>query len=176
MFEGLPASKVAIGLPSCENAAGGGFVDSATVKSAIDYLRGNGPQPGNYVLSNSNGYPDLRGMMTWSINWDAVSSCGNTYQYANNYQNIFEGFPTIQAELSDTNPVSIFPNPTNGQFKMTLPSDDALIVITNLHGQEILRTQANQQEMSFRLEHNGIYIVYITSQEGTSAQKLMVSH
>lgn len=174
MFEGLPASKVAVGLPSCESAAGGGFVDSATVKSAIDYLRGNGPQPGNYVLSNSNAYPSLRGMMTWSINWDAVSSCGNTYQYANNYQNIFEGFPAIQSELSDSNPVSIFPNPTNGQVKMTLPSDDALIIITNLHGQEIVRTQATQQEMSFRLEHNGIYIVYITSQEGTSVQKLMV--
>jgi chitinase len=41
MFTGLPQEKIAIGLPSC-NSAGGGFVDSANVKQAIEYLRGNG--------------------------------------------------------------------------------------------------------------------------------------
>ncbi|MCF8255711.1 MAG: T9SS type A sorting domain-containing protein [Bacteroidia bacterium] len=88
-FVGLPASKVAVGLPACSSAAGGGFVDSATIKSAINYLTGKGPKPGTYVLSQSGGYPTLRGMMTWSINWDAVSTCANRYQFANNYQGIF---------------------------------------------------------------------------------------
>lgn len=36
--------------------------------AAIKYLRGNGPKPGNYTLVQSGGYPNLRGMMTWSIN------------------------------------------------------------------------------------------------------------
>ncbi|MFZ4799405.1 MAG: LamG-like jellyroll fold domain-containing protein, partial [Bacteroidia bacterium] len=88
-FTGLPASKVAVGLPACSSAAGGGFIDSATVKSAINYLTGKGPKPGTYVLAQTGGYPALRGMMTWSINWDAVSTCANRYQYANNYQSIF---------------------------------------------------------------------------------------
>src|SRR6185369_8430676 len=62
-FAGLPANKVAVGLPACSDAAGGGFVDTATVKAAINYLRGTGPRPGTYILNQSSGYPDLRGMM-----------------------------------------------------------------------------------------------------------------
>ncbi|MBK7853510.1 MAG: chitinase [Bacteroidetes bacterium] len=34
MFAGLPAYKVAVGLPACVSAAGGGFTDTATVKAA----------------------------------------------------------------------------------------------------------------------------------------------
>lgn len=59
MFSGLPSNKVAVGLPSCMNAAGGGYVDVDTVKSSIDHLMSNGTQPGTYVLSNSDGYPAL---------------------------------------------------------------------------------------------------------------------
>ena len=88
-FNGLPPGKVAIGLPSCSLAAGGGYTDTAVVKDAIDYLRGTGPRPGNYTLSLSGGYPTLRGMMTWSVNWDAVSTCNGAYSYATNYQRIF---------------------------------------------------------------------------------------
>ena len=89
LFLGLPASKVAVGLPACSSAAGGGFTDTATVKLAIDYLRGNGPKPGSYTLVHTGGYPALRGMMTWSVNWDAVSTCASVYQYAANYEKIF---------------------------------------------------------------------------------------
>lgn len=31
-------------------------------------------------------------LVTWSINWDAVSSCGNIYVYASNFERIF-GIP-----------------------------------------------------------------------------------
>ncbi len=89
MFLGLPANKVAVGLPACTNAAGGGYISPAIVKSAIDYLRGNGPKPGTYTLVQTGGYTTLRGMMTWSINWDAVATCGSVYEYAANYQTIF---------------------------------------------------------------------------------------
>ncbi len=88
-FAGLPASKIAIGLPACSSAAGGGFTDSVTVKAALNYLLGKGPKPGTYVLAQTGGYPNLRGMMTWSVNWDAVSTCASRYQYANNYESIF---------------------------------------------------------------------------------------
>ncbi len=103
MFNGLPASKVAVGLPACTSAAGGGYTDTAIVKDAIDYLRGNGPRPGAYTLSLSSGYPALRGMMTWSVNWDAVSNCNGLYSYAANYQRIFSA-PVV---------CSTCPKPTN---------------------------------------------------------------
>ncbi|MFT5725508.1 MAG: chitinase [Bacteroidia bacterium] len=110
MFTGLPASKVAVGLPACSKAAGGGFTDTATVKAAIEYLRGAGPQPGSYALSNASGYPRLRGMMTWSVNWDAAASCSS--DYAENYQNIFGNTVSISAGHSAKNGFSIYPNPT----------------------------------------------------------------
>jgi len=112
MFAGLPASKVAIGLPACSSAAGGGFTDTATVKAAIDYLRGIGAQPGSYILSQASGYPTLRGMMTWSINWDAVNTCASVYQYAENYENIF-GAPTSISDLfSLPTSFEVYPNPS----------------------------------------------------------------
>jgi hypothetical protein len=110
-FTGLPASKVAVGLPACSNAAGGGFTDSATVSAAIKYLRGMGPKPASYTLFNIGGYPNLRGMMTWSINWDATNNCANVYQYANNYDNLFGGgFPLSITELRAT--AAVFKTPT----------------------------------------------------------------
>jgi chitinase len=89
-FSGFPAEKVSVGLPACPNAAGGGYTDTATVRSAIDYLRGIGPKPGSYAIVQAGGYPGLRGMMTWSINWDAVNSCASTYEFAASYVRIFE--------------------------------------------------------------------------------------
>ncbi|HXV98806.1 MAG TPA: glycosyl hydrolase family 18 protein, partial [Anaerolineae bacterium] len=88
-FTGLPAEKVGIGLPACSNAAGGGYVAPATVLAAANYLLGKGPKPGTYTLAQFGGYPNLRGMMTWSINWDRVSTCGGSYSFAQNFETIF---------------------------------------------------------------------------------------
>lgn len=90
-FVGLPANKVAVALPACPDAAGSGYTSPVVVKSAIDYLRGIGPKPGAYTRISPTGYPNLRGMMTWSINWDAVSTCGSVYEYAASFTNIFPG-------------------------------------------------------------------------------------
>ena len=88
-FTGLPANKIAVGLPACPNAAGSGFIDTATVNKAMKYLMGIGPKPGSYTLVQSGGYPTLRGMMTWSMNWDAVNTCASTYQFAENFEKIY---------------------------------------------------------------------------------------
>lgn len=88
-FTGFPPEKVSVGLPACPNAAGGGFTNTATVKAAIDYLRGTGPKPGSYSLVQTGGYPGLKGMMTWSVNWDAINTCGAAYEFAASYMTIF---------------------------------------------------------------------------------------
>ncbi|MEI7802319.1 MAG: glycosyl hydrolase family 18 protein [Bacteroidota bacterium] len=106
MFIGLPASKVAVGLPACSSTVGGGYTDTAIVKDAIDYLRGTGPRPGVYTLSLTGGYPALRGMMTWSVNWDVVSNCNGLYSYAANYQRIFSAAVVCSPCPKPTNPLS----------------------------------------------------------------------
>ena len=93
-FTGLPASKVAVGLPACVDAAGGGYTDSLVVWQAMRYLKGEGPRPGQYTLAQQGGYPDLAGMMTWSINWDATTVNRPKYRYASIHDTLFGPPPT----------------------------------------------------------------------------------
>jgi chitinase len=92
-FAGLRADQIAVGLPACSNAAGGGYMNPDSVKAAIQYLRGLGPKPARYTKVGT--YAGLRGMMDWSINWDAVASCGARYEYANNFNSIFRPSQTL---------------------------------------------------------------------------------
>ncbi len=85
-FQGLPASKIMIGLPCNTSAAGSGYQTPATVIRALDYLRFGTTFPGRaYTLQPGGPHPTLRGVMTWSINWDASTS----YEFVNAYSNYF---------------------------------------------------------------------------------------
>lgn len=67
VFPPLPASKVAIGMPATTNA-GNGYVAPGEVDKALDCLT-KLTDCGTYV-PRSGAQPNLRGLMTWSINWD----------------------------------------------------------------------------------------------------------
>ena len=111
VFQGLPANKIAVGLPACEDAAGGGYLPPEELKDAMFYLTGQGPQPGAYTLLQAGGYPDLGGMMCWSINWDALESCNGAYSYAQVFEDVFE---TVIATGESETPAQcyrIWPNP-----------------------------------------------------------------
>lgn len=145
-FQGFPANKVVVGLPACNLAAGGGYAAPATVIQALNYLRGNGSQPGEYSLAAAGGYPDLKGMMTWSINWDAVSSCNGNYAFADTYDEIFN----VVTDLTDSrNPaLQLFPNPA-GNFVYLKSSDENIeeeLLIFDISGRVVLRLsyRANQ--------------------------------
>ena len=73
---GLSAAQVGIGLPASSSAAGSGYVDPSVANNALDCLTSQA-NCGSFTPSTS--YPDLRGVMTWSINWDA----SNGYNFAN---------------------------------------------------------------------------------------------
>jgi chitinase len=72
---GLAASQVGLGLPASPSAAGSGYTSPAVVNDALDCLT---------ALTNCGSFvpqaaaPGLRGVMTWSINWDA----SNGYNFA----------------------------------------------------------------------------------------------
>ncbi|MEV8284610.1 chitinase [Streptomyces niveus] len=67
---GLDPSQVGIGVPASPSAAGGGYVDPSVVNNALDCLT-KGTGCGTFKPSKT--YPDLRGAMTWSTNWDAAA-------------------------------------------------------------------------------------------------------
>ncbi|MEV5829380.1 cellulose binding domain-containing protein [Spirillospora sp. NPDC052242] len=70
---GLRADQVALGLPAGPGAAGGGVVAPSTVTDALDCLA-RGTNCGSFRPART--YPDIRGAMTWSINWDVTNGGG----------------------------------------------------------------------------------------------------
>ncbi|WP_228472646.1 chitinase [Streptomyces cyaneochromogenes] len=74
---GLAPSQVGLGLPASPSGAGSGYVSPTVVNNALDCLA-KGTNCGSFKPSRT--YPDLRGAMTWSTNWDAAA--GNAWSNA----------------------------------------------------------------------------------------------
>ncbi|MDR9852176.1 glycosyl hydrolase family 18 protein [Paenibacillus sp. VCA1] len=64
-------SQLGIGVPAVPAAAGGGYVSPSVVNNALSCLA-NGTGCGSYKPVAK--YPEIRGAMTWSINWDKTSN------------------------------------------------------------------------------------------------------
>ncbi|MFC3351415.1 chitinase [Streptomyces echinoruber] len=71
---GLSPAQVGLGVPASTRAAGSGYVSPTVVDNALDCLT-RGTNCGTFKPSKT--YPDLRGAMTWSTNWDATA--GNAW-------------------------------------------------------------------------------------------------
>jgi chitinase len=70
---GLSPAQVGIGLPASSSAAGSGYVSPTVVDDALDCLA-TGSNCGSFVPPQT--WPGIRGVMTWSINWDAANGYG----------------------------------------------------------------------------------------------------
>jgi chitinase len=80
-FEPLRPDQVAIGLPA-STQAGNGHTAPAEVNRALDCLT-KGTNCGSYRPQRS--YPAMRGLMTWSINWDRF----NNWQFSRNFDHYY---------------------------------------------------------------------------------------
>lgn len=107
-FPALAQDQVAIGIPSCTGAAGSGVASVDDVVKALKYLiSGEKPAGISYTLSKAGGYPDFRGVMTWSVNWD----CSKNYALANAVQNYYK---TIDNPVVDGGDTGTGDNPSTG--------------------------------------------------------------
>ncbi|EGL20218.1 MULTISPECIES: glycosyl hydrolase family 18 protein [unclassified Paenibacillus] len=84
-FPALRPDQVVVGLPANGNA-GGGFTSVSEVHKALDYLM-KGKAFGSYTLRGSV-QPGLRGLMTWSINWDKF----NNFEFSNSHRAYLDSF------------------------------------------------------------------------------------
>ncbi|MEU6719978.1 glycosyl hydrolase family 18 protein [Nonomuraea sp. NPDC046802] len=83
---GLRPDQVALGLPAGPGAAGGGVVAPALVNQALDCLA---KRTGCGTFVPPRAYPDIRGAMTWSINWDA----SNNWSFSKTVKPHLQGMP-----------------------------------------------------------------------------------
>lgn len=120
VFPALREDQIAFGIPSTVGAApAGGYIANASVNKALDYITKGISFGGKYVLSKS--YPGLRGIMTWSINWDNISS--SKYAWSKNYAQYFCGSTNLCSSTTVIDIILIqkenlktFPNPVIDQI------------------------------------------------------------
>lgn len=89
VFPALKPEQIAIGLPASAKAAGGGYTTPAEVQKALNYLTRGVSFGGKYSLCNPSGYPTFKGIMTWSINWDAA----NCLQFSRSIRRSLDALP-----------------------------------------------------------------------------------
>ena len=114
-----------------------------------NYLKGTGPKPGSYTLNQATGYPNLGGLMTWSINWDKVTTCNaTTYQYAQNYQTLF-GLLANNNVAFNTGQEFIYPNPSEDKIYIKSEIISDYYTISNTLGQIVQQGKFIQNEPIF---------------------------
>ena len=137
-FPAFRQDQVAIGLPASPSAAGGGYTSPANVKKALDYLIKGVPYGGTYTLIAPGGYPDFRGLMTWSINWDINFG----YEFSNNYRAYLDALPAsrwIAVDFNDESPIeeelTIGPNPFREEVQVRLAVAETKNLTLSLYNQ-----------------------------------------
>ena len=108
-FPALREDQVVIGVPT-SSYAGNGWVSNSEVEKAITTLM-NGGTVGSYTVKNA--HPNLRGLMTWSINWDKYAS----YSWSNHFRKYFDSLApqtnTLKAPTLSASSVQ------NGRFTLS---------------------------------------------------------
>lgn len=178
-FNGLPASKIVVGIPSCSSAApAGGYIAPSEAIKALDYLRFGTTYSGrNYTLQSGGPYPNLRGVMTWSINWDAAANCASEYEFANAYSAYFG------SDLGNNYPKFNSDKITIYESKGTIHINTGDIVMENvlifdLKGALLEeRTKLNTTEVKIMTkETDCVLIVKVVTKEGTEVTKKIIVH
>jgi chitinase len=85
-FTGLREDQIAVGLPAAVSA-GNGYTEPGAVHTALDCLARN-QNCGGYPL-RGGASPGIRGLMTWSINWDRFYG----WEFQNNHEPYLNGLP-----------------------------------------------------------------------------------
>ncbi|RUT70084.1 glycoside hydrolase [Flavobacterium cupreum] len=173
-FDGLTPSKVLIALPACPSAAGSGYLTPTEGINAMHYLRTGTTFSGRtYTMQPGGPYPSLRGLMTWSVNWDA-SSCGNSSELSKAYAAYFASQSAAKTLSLDkievkSNTIAYF---KNDALSVTNETEDiAQVDVFNTIGQSIVSHKNIQNNKEVLLQNQSfstkqLFIVIVTDKAG----------
>jgi hypothetical protein len=71
-------------------------------------------------------------------------------------------------------PFTLYPNPTNGAFTVELTSERAEITVTNVLGEIVLQHNATSGITNLLLDHAGMYMLQLRTDNGTTTRKVVV--
>ncbi len=181
-FPALRPDQVLIGAPSYVQA-GGGFTGSQGVIDALDYLINGNSFGGQYQISQT--YPDLRGVMSWSINWDKFGG----FAFSNPVRAYLDGLSRRSAVIANETvlktqkpEVAIFPNPFKDYINLTsdtLISSYTIKLYNNSGIQVFEHKNANNKNIpldtNIELQHlkSGVYFYKIILSDATHTGRLI---
>lgn len=184
-FEPLREDQVAFGLPSTTGAApAGGYLGLAEVTKALDYLTKGTSFGGKYKLSKS--FPNLRGIMTWSVNWDNIPSSkyafGKTFaQYFCGSTNLCSPTTNIGENKDSGSNLQLYPNPSSGMTNIEgyAAGETTELQIFTMYGTEVyseaIRQKGNfQRQVDLSAYASGVYFIKITSNAASETKRIML--
>lgn len=184
-FEPLREDQVAFGLPSTTGAApAGGYLALAEVTKALNYLTKGVSFGGKYKLNKT--FPNMRGIMTWSVNWDNIPSSnyafGKTFsQYFCNNTNLCGTTTGLNEEKQKDLGFQIFPNPSNGVTTIEGYSDVGVgsIKVVTVYGKEIYSEEIHEsgnfhKELDLTNYASGVYLITLTNSLQSYTKRVML--
>jgi hypothetical protein len=78
-------------------------------------------------------------------------------------------------EQAESDKVTVYPNPSTGEFNIDLTAENALISIFDICGKPVVFKQVAPMKNSFSISQIGIYTVLVTSNKGVSTQRLIIT-
>jgi chitinase len=174
-FNPLAPAQVVVGLPACTAAAGGGYTAPAQVIKALDYLTKGISFGGSYNLG-STFYPNFRGAMTWSVNWDKVSTCGPVYEYSNYMGNYFKNVATHIEETNQLQRFSLYPTINQGTVHVEGLQENAQLRVFNNMGVLVASENAvsNHHVLNLSEQADGMYFIYINYKGANTISKILL--
>ncbi|MCC9017242.1 glycosyl hydrolase family 18 protein [Flavobacterium lipolyticum] len=171
-FPPLPASKIVIAIPACPGAApAGGYLTPDKGIDAFNYLRFGTTYSGRKYTMKSSLQPQMRGVMTWSINWDA--SCGSGYEFSNKYHDYFSKSLSVDHfdKTGDKNIIAHFKNNVLEIAVHNEATEIDHVEVYNILGQSVLSYKNSQNHRNLWLEDRSfltkqLFIVVITDNLG----------
>ncbi len=188
-FPALRADQVAFGVPASTGAASSGYTSNADVQKAMNYLINGVSFGGTYVLSNASGYANFRGLMTWSINWDAAtglsfSNAHAAFLHGGSAAGVTSSLATnVSTPLPSVNNYLVYPNPMSGEvsidFELSYEGKTEIIVMNQL-GEVVqnvssgyLRKGRHKFFVNSQQFPQGIYLFRITTDQSTETVKML---
>ncbi len=125
---------------------------------------------------NDLNYDNIQPSMSDSLNWVAFVRNNTGFWEGNDLYIARRDLNTSLFNLDSQNStVAVFPNPTRGEFTVSVPTNNAEIRITDILGQEITQASITQMETNFQIAAIGVYLICIQTKNGTIRRKLIVS-